>query len=278
MADNRNIVNDTKIRVAVSDPALAEKVKINLPDASEPVFWYIKFNTELDAVSVNHKSMRVTEENGYILETEITYDTKKHLIVIKPIDPYEEGIYYILTISKKVSSKGGNKLRRDIYILFKIKDKRIDEYRALPPDTVVEKPRKKPEKLKRETAARAYTSEASLKIEKTAAAALPTLPYGKMGINVLVAGLSMPVVILGLLSQTDSWIYSGTGILLLGIIHLIIQMINKKKRACVVYNAGVVLFNAGRYKGAAKRLEKAAKLDPMNELAEYAISRVKYYI
>jgi hypothetical protein len=273
----KNIFNDPNIRVAVSDPDLADRIKVRLPNNSDPVYWYIKFNTALDPYTVSHKSMKVTEENGYILDTEITYDVNKNFIVIKPTDPYEEGIYYILTITKKVRSKSGNRLRRDIYILFKIKDRRIDEYKVLPPDAIIPKPRKKPEKLKKLTVQRAYTPEIARKIEKTARAPRPSLPYGPMGINVVLAAISIPIVLAGIFMGVPGWVYGGALVLLAGIIHVSFQMGNKRKRSSLIYNTGVMLFNAGVYKSAAKRLNKSAQLDPYNELAEYAAGKVKYY-
>jgi len=274
MGDNKHIVRGEKIRVGISDPELAGRVKVRLNDLSGPVLWFIKFNIILDPVTVSHKSMTVTETNGYILDTEITYDTAKNMIVMKPTDPYEEGIYYILTITRKVRSKGGNNLKRDIHIVFKIKDRRIEEYRILPPETVVEKPRKKPEKLKRETAARAFSPEVKEKIDKTPAA---SLPYGKFGVNVLILVLGIPAALSGLLLDSQYVVLGGAALVLAGIAHLCIQLVNRKKRAAMVYNIGVMHFNAGFYKAAAKRFAKAHELDEQNELAEYAAGKVKFY-
>jgi hypothetical protein len=283
----KNIVNDPGIRLAISDQELAGRIKVRLPNNDDPVYWYIKFNTVLDEHTVSHKTMTVTEENGYILDTEITYDITKNVIVIKPTDPYEEGIYYILTVTKKVSSKGGNRLKKDIHILFKIKDKRIDEYKTLPPETVVQKPRVKPEKLKREIAARAFFPDA---VPKTAPKAVPkyvsklaktktaSLPYGKMKINIILAVLGIPVTVTGLFLNIELVVYGGAGILILGIVHLIVQMANKRKQSAVLYNIGVMFFNSGSYKKAAKRLAKSARLDPGNKMAEHAATEVKHYL
>ena len=272
----RASVNEPGIRVAVSDPALASKLKVSVIAKNEPVYWYIKFNIILDPLTVSGKSMKVTETNGYILDTEISYDLIKNLIVIKPTDPYEEGIFYILSITRRVRSKGGNRLKRDIYILFKIKDNRIEEYKMLPPDTVVEKPRKKPERLKAETAARAfgYTPQVQAKLDKTPAA---SLPYGKFGINLLLPVLAMPVALAGLWLGITAVVMAGGILLVAGIAHLSIQAGNSKKRAAFIYNLGVMFFNAGFYRAASKRLKKAARLDPHNELAEYAAGKVTYY-
>ena len=264
------------IRVAISDPSLAEKLRIRLPDFADDICWYIKFNIALDPLSVSDKSMTVTEANGYILETDISYDTERNLIVICPADPYEEGISYILTITRKVRSKSGSHLKRTIYVLFKIKDHRIEEYKLLPSDTVVKPPRKKPEKLKAETAARVYafSPQVRAKVEKTPA---HSLPYGKLGVNFLLALIGIPVSLIGLISRTQAVVLAGTLLLCLGLLHMIIQLANKKKRAAIAYNIGTMFFNAGFYKAAAKAFNKAFNLDQSNELAEMAVNKSKFY-
>lgn len=270
-------VNHQSIRVAASDPALAGKLKVHLGDDTEgPILWYIKFNIVLDPQTVSGKSMTVMETGGYIIESEITYDTEKNHIVIKPVDPYEEETFYVLNITRKVRSKGGHNLKREIHILFKIKNNRIEEYKMLAPNVEVAKPRKKPEKLKAETAARVYgfTPKQQAKLDKAPAA---TLPFDNPKINVVLLILGVPTALAGLWIDVLPAIYAGAALLAAGMLHLAIQFANKRKRAAFQYNIGALFFNAGFYKAANKRFRKASALDTNNEMAEFALRRSAFY-
>ncbi|MDR1705831.1 MAG: hypothetical protein LBS19_14260 [Clostridiales bacterium] len=262
--------------MATNDPRLAGKLKVRLDDSEGPVLWYIKFNIVLDPESVSSETTTVTETNGYILETDIAYDTERNLIVITPTDPYEEGVFYVLTISKKVRSAGGQQMGRDIHILFKIKNKKIEEYKMVPAGTKIAAARKKPEKLKAQTAARVYgfSPEQKKRIESVKAG---TLPFDKMNINIALAVLSIPVTLIGVIGALTPVVYAGAALLLGGILHIIIQLRNKSRRSAFQYNAGVFLFNAGRYKAALKRFERAVELNPHNEMAEHAVNKSSFY-
>lgn len=276
--NRRSSVSSRNVRVGISDASLLSKTRIDVPDDSLDVCWYIKFNITLDPETVSSETMTVTETNGFILETEIYYDLDKNLILIKPTDPYEEGIFYILTITRKVRSQGGNRLKHDIYVVFKIRNNRIDSYELLPAATAVEKPRKKPEKLKKETAARARA--AGLVVPKPSPrqevrkAPARTVPYGKFRINLLLPAVAIPVALSGLHLDIQIMVIVGAVLLTAGIIHLSLQLANKKRRAAVTYNFGAMFFNSGFHKAAHKRFKKANALDPDNELAKKAMQEV----
>ena len=75
-----------RIRIATSDPKLKDKIQINLEGPIDNVYWYIRFNIPLDEESVNDKTMEVTDTEGYIMRTDISYQGKHNRIVISPLD------------------------------------------------------------------------------------------------------------------------------------------------------------------------------------------------
>ena len=271
-------INNERIRVAVNDPNLIGKVKTAVTDLNEDLFWYIKFNIVLDPLSISRKTMNVMETDGYILDSHISYDSSKNLIVIKPIDPYKEGIFYILNIKKKVRSIGGNNMKRDIHILFKIKEGRISsDYKILGPNVTVAKPKKKPASLKAQTVSKVYSFDDKQK-KKIAKMPKDMLPYDNMKVNFLAAIIGLIIALAGLMADFLPVVAIGGIGLLIGLIHLSVQFAVKKERSVLQYNIGVIMFNAGFYKSAKKHFAKAFKIDELNEMAEYALNKTSFFL
>ncbi|MCL2610242.1 MAG: hypothetical protein FWE02_01025 [Defluviitaleaceae bacterium] len=111
-----------RFKVASTLPDLKDKLTINIEsDNSKRVYWYIKFNLQLEMKSITEKSMTVIDMKGNVLKTHCSYDKKKGLIKISPIDSYEENKYYILSISSDIYSYNGKRLKNPINIMFKLR-------------------------------------------------------------------------------------------------------------------------------------------------------------
>ncbi len=79
-----------------------------------------------------------------------------------------------------------------------------------------------------------------------------------------------------LINQTLGFVALGITIVLLGM--LLIKVFSKSTRAIIVYNAGVRDFNTQNYKAAKKKFNEAFLLDSQNEVIEYALSKVEYFV
>ncbi len=82
--------------------------------------WRIKFSAPLNPATVNNMNLYVTSTNESPLKTAIRYDAINNYIEIEPLEAYAQHESYILNISKNVESKGGQKLKKDIRLRFKI--------------------------------------------------------------------------------------------------------------------------------------------------------------
>ncbi|MDD5934917.1 MAG: Ig-like domain-containing protein [Clostridiales bacterium] len=82
--------------------------------------WRIKFTAPLNPATVNNMNLYVTSINESPLKTAIRYDAVNNYIEIEPLEAYAKNESYILNISKNVESKGGQKLKNDIRLRFKI--------------------------------------------------------------------------------------------------------------------------------------------------------------
>lgn len=134
-----------EVKLATTDPDLKDRIKIDIDDDSgEGIYWYIKFNIPLNENTVSNKAMTITDAKGYKMRTEIMYYKSRNTIVISPKESYMENVFYILTISKKVKSLGGNHLKGDTHILFKLKDNQISQYEILKDDIKIPAPCERP--------------------------------------------------------------------------------------------------------------------------------------
>ena len=276
----RATVKTDTIRLTASEPALAGKFKIDIDDPTQTVSWYIRFNLELDEESVNRKTMRVAETNGYILDTEISYSARDKAIRLEPRELYAQNAFYILYISGKVKSAKGTPLRKKIHILFKLTDNRISEFRILKKTEHVPKLRKKPAHLRKPlppppapNAPKAFAQEK--KIEKSVEKG--KLPFAGIKVNIwiAVAGIVVMGVSLALMNMYAAM--AGIAICVLGLVVVAAQLAKPGVRSVIAYNRGAAFFNGGQYAKADKAFEQALLLDETNELAEYAARKVQYF-
>ncbi len=99
----------------------AEKlVKQNLKFRTGKFVWRIKFNIPLNPATVNNMNLYVTTLNDAPLKTSIRYDTADNYIEIDPLEPYAQNESYVLNISKNVESKGGQRLKNDFRVQFRV--------------------------------------------------------------------------------------------------------------------------------------------------------------
>jgi hypothetical protein len=82
--------------------------------------WRVKFTAPLNPSTVNNMNLYVTTTNEQPLKTAIRYNAENNYIEIQPLEPYAKNESYILNISKNVESKGGQKLKNNIRLKFKI--------------------------------------------------------------------------------------------------------------------------------------------------------------
>lgn len=254
---------DDFISLATSIPSLKNKIHVNINKPTDKIFWYIKFNITLDEESVSNKTMNVTDTKGYILNTAITYQKSTNMIEINPLEDYVQNEYYILSISKKISSEKHQKLKKDIHILFKLKDNVISEYKVLPPNVKVPKPKKK-----------VYSFEKYVNTESSDAA----LPYADIMINPFIGIIGLVLTIASFFMKNVIIILFCAVIVLIGFGHIILQLTNKKFRSNFFYNRGVKHFKKENYFKADVLFDKAIKINPENEYAEFAKNKNSFFL
>ncbi|MCL2225003.1 MAG: tetratricopeptide repeat protein [Defluviitaleaceae bacterium] len=270
------IKSDPKIRVAVSDPKLQGKIKIDLSGIGDidTVYWFIRFNIPLDETSVNEKSMEVTDTDGYVMRTEISYRSDDNRIVISPLDSYEEQRYYLLKVSKKVCSAKGQNLKSVISILFKLYKGQISEYKILKKDVPVPPSRPRPQNYDEMQQNREpndldnYSQNIKTHSKMTA---------DSVGINPAVGIIGFVLVFAGFAIMSVPLIITAMVVCALGAAHISAQWQNKVFRAKMYYNKGVRHFNKMQYQPAKAAFERSLQLDPKNELSKYGLVRVGIY-
>lgn len=264
--------DDSKLKVDSSGEKINDKVHNEIKDTNIKIYWYIKFSLPLNEGSVSQKTMTVTRINGDIFITDIIYNKTLELIVIDALEAYKEDEYYILHISKKLCSEDFITLKNDVHILFKIKGGQVSEYKQLALNIIVPKP-----KMPKDTKARVYLFQKSGKnpldyVDKD------KLPFVMIKLNPLIALIGIPVFIFGVYSNNITTFGIGIMIALIGFFHIIAQMRSNEFRSNFHYNMGVIRFNRGKYNKANKIFKKALNMNLKNEFAEYAVSKVSFFI
>ena len=263
-----------KIRVATSIPSLRDKVKIKLGSDSDDVFWYIRFNIPLDEASVSPKTMEVTDTLGYIMRTDIAYDKDRNMIVISPVDSYEQNVYYLLNISKKVKSARGQNLRSKIHILFKLVGKQISEFKVLKKTVKVPAPKPRPKDYEKIAKTKLYSFDPAI----FADVPRDRLPTSKLRANIMPAVIGLLLLCANIALRNDALWIAAVGLCALGAGVLFFQLRKPAQRSALVYNRGVRHFNKERYEKAADCFQRAAAFDEHNEMAEYALNKVRFYL
>ncbi|MCL1988830.1 MAG: tetratricopeptide repeat protein [Firmicutes bacterium] len=263
-----------RLEVRTSIPGLQDKIQMNLDSTSDTLYWYIKFNTQLDEDSVSGKTMNVTDTDGYIMRTIISYKPKKHVICVSPLDTYEEGRYYLLNISRRVRSATGQNLRSTIHILFKLVEDNISDFKVLDKGAKVPDPKPRPDDydfMPRNATPNHFERQY---IDRS--------PKGKMATDsafVNPALLILGFIIVGVSAAISNMYGTIGGITLAvaGIIHILYQLRDEVLRSKFMFNKGVRAFNRGRYKSAEHSFLRAFEINPDNELAKHGVRKAKIY-
>ena len=264
-------MSDGKIRLATTDPRLKDKVSIELSGNVERVYWYIKFNIALDETTVTQRNMSVTDTEGYIMRTNMRYDSDENRIVVSPLESYIEGIYYLLNISKQVKSARGNPMKREIHILFKLQNGQISEYELLKSTVKAPKPVARPKNYETMMAKKYSAKSVDQKFSKD------DLDYKELNINILLCILGILFMLVSFYLSNTILILTALLICIAGVVHVCVQAFKATFRAAIQYNLGVMHFNNGNYAKAAKRINKAAKITPRDEEIEFAQTKIKLH-
>ncbi len=263
------------IKLVTSSSSIKDKIHVDVKSSTDTIYWYIKFNIPLDETSVSEKTTNVTDAEGYLLSTEIKYSERSNRISIRPLEPYEQNEYYILSISKAVRSANFQNLKRDIHILFKLKNNVISEYRILPPNVTVPKPKKKPKSInKKDPKSKVY----SFDINNSDPEQRDKLPFANIFINPAIGVVGILALIGSIIMNNIIFIGISACIILAGVFHIIKQVVSKKFRSNFIYNRGAKHFKKERYEKANNFFSRALELNPENEYAEYAKNKVFYYL
>jgi len=272
MSDN---IQDPRIRIATTDPKLKDKIHTHLTGNTEFIYWYIRFNIALDSDTVSHKSMGVTDTSGYIMRTDIAYDTGKNRIVISPLDTYEENRYYLLRISRKVRSKRGQRLKAQINILFKLLNHQISEYKVLRQEVKLPPAMRRPPNYDVvHTRSKVYSTDGkeitSIKQDK--------LPMANLHIKVLPGLIGLALAIGSVYYGNTELIIASVLVCAAGLAYMFRQLALPENRSIRIYNKGAKKFNRGKYSKAKELFQRANALDGDNEYAEYAVYKVEFFL
>lgn len=96
------------------------KVKQNLKFKTGKFVWRVKFTAPLDPATINSMNLYVTSTSNSPLKTAVHYNADTNEIEIEPLESYAKDSSYILHISKRVRSVGGQNLKSDISLQFKV--------------------------------------------------------------------------------------------------------------------------------------------------------------
>jgi len=105
---------------SVSDSIPANLVRQDLKFKTGKFVWKVKFNIPLNPKTVNNVNLYVTAADQTPLKTSIRYDADNNMIEIEPLEAYAKEESYFLNITKNIESKGGQKLKKEIRIQFKV--------------------------------------------------------------------------------------------------------------------------------------------------------------
>jgi len=271
--------NNDRIRVRTSIPGLQNKVQVRITGPTDVIYWYLRFNIQLDEESVSGKTMNVTDTDGYIMRTVISYKAENNLISISPLDTYEENRYYLLNISKKVRSAKGKHLKSTIHIMFKLLEGKVSNFKVLDKGTKIPPSKPRPpdyDATHTQNPKRVYTPNYAEQeyIDRS--------PPGKMAsvgffVNPALGFVGLLVVGAGALLLNTTVITVGVVVCILGALHIIAQLRNKVLRSKLIFNRGVSLFNRERYQEAEIQFRRALATNPDNELAQFGIRRTEIH-
>lgn len=267
-----------RIRVRTSIPSLENKIQTNIRGRADKIYWYIRFNLELDEESVSGKTMNVTDTDGYIMRTLIAYKPTHNLISVSPLDTYEENRYYLLNISRQVRSVKGKHLRSTIHILFKLLEGKVDNFEVLDKDMAAEIPIPKPRPADYDLLPKSDTPNHFERqyINRSPPGKMATVNVG-FSVNPIIGFLGLILVGVGALLLNSIVITAGAAVCFAGIIHIIAQLNASELKSRRLFNRGVKKFNRERYRAAEQLFRRSLKANPKNELAKHGIRKAEIY-
>ena len=267
-------MDNERILVRTSIPSLQNKVQTKISGPTDAIYWYIRFNIELDEESVSGKTMNVTDTDGYIMRTVISYKPKHKLISVSPLDTYEEGRFYLLNISRNVRSAKGKHLKSTIHILFKLLEGKVSDFKILDKGTHVPAP--KPRPVDYDTIQRSSTPTyfEQTYIDRSAPGKMATVSFF---INPLLGFLGLIIVGVGAFTLDTAVMIIGLVICLMGFVHIGMQLGNPELRSKLQFNRGVRLFNREQYLAAEQAFRRALATNQNNDLAKHGIRKAEIY-
>ena len=293
MSDKK--LSNENIRVVANLPGLKEHITLDVNSPVDKAYWYIKFNIPLAKEYVNKDTINVTDADGYIMRTYIYYDDKENLIVAVPMDSYDQNEYYLLNISKDVCSAKGQKLKREIHILFKLLDNRVSSFKILDAAIKVPKPKRRPanydelQELKklgigqptgRKPIDRKTPKTKIYSFEKDGVPRTigTPLPYADIKVKVFPAFLGLGAIMASLLIGFAPLIIASIFICFAGIGITLSTLFTTEGRSNILYNRGVSSFKREKYNIAEEQFRRALEINQNNEMAESALDKVSFYL
>ncbi|MCL2204603.1 MAG: tetratricopeptide repeat protein [Defluviitaleaceae bacterium] len=273
-------MTDPKMHITTSVPGLKDKIKTNITGAADVIHWYIRFNIPLDETTVSHHTMQVADTDGYIMRTDISYQTSENRICISPLDSYEENRYYLLYISKKVCSARGQPLKTKIHILFKLYKAQVSEYKVMRQDVDLPKPRERPanyDELQANRVPNAIDTVYGDALGKERPSSNDPMATVAIKMNFWTGLAGLVLVLMGFAVQQLWLVALAAGVCILGAGHLLAQLRNKEMASKILYNKGVRYFNQKHYTQAREAFTQAGQSNPGSELAKYGLFRTEQH-
>lgn len=115
-----NVMESNYIEIESATDGYEKLVKQDMKFKTGNFVWRVKFTAPLNPSTVNNMNLYVTTSTEQPLKTAIRYDALNNFIEIAPLEPYAKNESYILNITKNVESKGGQKLKNNVRLKFKI--------------------------------------------------------------------------------------------------------------------------------------------------------------
>ncbi len=84
-------------------------------------FWKLKFNKNIDSSTATKSNIFVLDELNNKVDVDISFDTSKDTLIVKPLESYKSGKTYWLVITGSVSSDLGKKMPKPVLMKFTVK-------------------------------------------------------------------------------------------------------------------------------------------------------------
>lgn len=115
------MIKSRYIDVEPMTQGIERKIHTQILFPTNKVHWRVKFNIPLNADSVNGINVFVTSIKNLPVKSNIRYISTTNEIEIEPLEDYNINETYILHITTKVQSRGGQHLKEPIEIQFVVK-------------------------------------------------------------------------------------------------------------------------------------------------------------